>query len=126
MIAPFDMCRKLDPEASLRLALGARLRRTRTARAFEDKQGGWTLVTCRGLAMRVAGPAAIYAWERLQRSDCTTGELATDLAERFPGVSPVQIEQDLIAFHEHLIDNGFIEVLPRAPRLPPRRPPAAG
>jgi len=126
MIAPHDPCRKLDPEASLRLALGIRLRRTRTARAFEDKLGGWTLVTPRGLAMRVTGPAAIYAWERLQSADCTTWELAADLAQRFPGISAERIEQDLIVFHGHLMENGFIEALPRAPRLPPRRPPAAG
>jgi hypothetical protein len=125
MIAPFGVYKKLDPEMSLRMALGARLRRARTARAFEDKEGGWTLVTCRGLAMRVTGPAAIYAWERLQNSDCTTWELAAELAKRFPDISAEQIEQDLIVFHGHLLESGFIEVLPRAPRLPPRRPPAA-
>ncbi len=126
MIAPNDLGRTPGQEASSSLALGTRLRRARAARAFEDKQGGWTLVTRDGLAMRVTGLAALYAWERLRLSDCTTRELAAELAERFPGVSPERIERDLIAFHGHLLKNGFIEVRPRAPQLPPPRPPAAG
>lgn len=97
------------------LALRARLRRCRAARAFEDKEGGWTLVTSAGLAMRVTGEAAVRAWEGFQGRGCAVCELADELAALFPRIPREQITRDLMMFASHLLAAGFVEVVSIAP-----------
>ncbi len=130
MIAPHNGRRELLARIG-ELALRARLRRCRTARAFEDKEGGWTLVTCTGMAMRVTGEVAVRAWEALQGRGRAVCELAEDLARLFPQTPPETITRDLMTFTSHLHAAGFLEVVSIAPapragadQIP--RSPAAG
>jgi hypothetical protein len=126
MIAPHNG-RIPDPEASWHFALRARLRHVRAVRAFEDKEGGWTLVTSQGIAMRVMGSIAVYVWERLQGRGCAVCDLIDELAERFPGVPRERITRDLLEFTGHLLEAGFIAVgsgalRPRVDQImPPKR-----
>jgi len=114
MIAPHNGRREMLAQIGA-LALRARLRRCRTARAFEDKEGGWTLVTPAGMAMRVTGAAAVHAWESLQGQGRAVCELAPELAALFPRIPLEQITQDLLTFTSHLLAGEFLEVVSIAP-----------
>ena len=114
MIAPHNGRRAMLAQIGT-LALRARLRRCRTARAFEDKEGGWTLVTPAGMAMRVTGAAAVRAWESLQGRAHAVCELAPALAALFPRIPLEQITRDLLTFTSHLLAAEFVEVVSIAP-----------
>jgi len=114
MIAPHNGRRAMLEEIG-RLAVGVRLRRSRIARAYEDKEGGWTLVTPLGLAMRVTGGVAVVAWEGYRGRGCAVCELAAELALLFPRIPPEQILRDLLEFTAQLLWAGFVEVASAAP-----------
>lgn len=129
MIAPYNGRQAMLETIGI-LAVSARVRRCRHARAYADKEGGWTLVTPWGLALRLTGGAAVGAWEAFQGGGAVLGELATDLGRRFPGIPPERVLRDLLDFTAHLLSAGFVEVaacLPaRGVGRPPRRAAGAG
>jgi hypothetical protein len=91
-------------------ARGERLRRAAAVRAFEDKQGGWTLLTADGGAFRLANPASLCLWEALE-TGATRDELLARLVRRFPGVPQSRLEGDAVAFLAQLEAHGFLEVV---------------
>jgi hypothetical protein len=103
--------RPLPLQAGLmrRLAMATRVRRHRCVRAFEDKQGGWTLVASNGEALRVVGRTAVFIWESLQGEGCVTGELLARVLERYPDTRPEVVERDFMGFIVKLEGMDFAE-----------------
>ncbi|MCK4414798.1 MAG: PqqD family protein [Candidatus Eisenbacteria sp.] len=94
-----------------------RLRRAATARAYEDKQGGWTLVTATGEPLRLANPASLCLWDALG-AGATPCELVGLLGARFPQVPPERLRRDVAGFIERLIGLGFVVEHPRGGGAP--------
>ena len=85
------------------------LRRRRLVRAFEDKRGGWTLVTGDWKSMRIESPVGVLIWEALK--EWTTLDGVTSLLRlHFQGVDPGVIREDAAAFLAELLRLGFIEL----------------
>ena len=89
--------------------------------AYPDKAGGWTLVTLSGDTMRIAGDAAVLAWEAFAGAGAAMGDVAAQLAARFDRVPSAVLEEDLNRFAWELLCCGFVELVPEPPRSSPAR-----
>ncbi|MFH1144121.1 MAG: PqqD family protein [Candidatus Eisenbacteria bacterium] len=101
-----------SPEPAAAASVGASaagpVRRKRWTRAFENKRGGWTLISAACQALDLEGPAALCLWEGLERGG-TPEELAGRLADRFPDVDRERLRLDTLAFLESLDALGVLE-----------------
>ncbi len=97
------------------------IRRPPWVRAYPDKAGGWTLVTLSGDTMRIAGDAAVLAWEAFAGAGAAMGDVAAQLAARFERVPSAVLEEDLNRFAWELLCCGFVELVPEPPRSSPAR-----
>ncbi|MCK4305736.1 MAG: PqqD family protein [Candidatus Eisenbacteria sp.] len=87
-----------------------RYSRSRTARAFEDKQGGWTLATVEGEYFQLRNAASVHVWEALDGMGATLPEIVRLMSELFPLAALGDLKRDALAFLGQLQDLGFVDV----------------
>jgi hypothetical protein len=86
-------------------------RRCRSARAYEDKQGGWTLVTRDGVHLRLQNPASLIVWDLLAGDGATLPQMVAALASRFGSLEDLTLRCDVRRFLRQLEELGFVERL---------------
>ncbi|MBP6875396.1 MAG: PqqD family protein [Candidatus Eisenbacteria bacterium] len=76
-------------------------------RAFENKRGGWTVLSRTGDALEFQGAAALHLWEALEAGARREAVIA-GLAARFPAVDPLILRRDALAFLAALQEAGLV------------------